>query len=264
MPSVCLFFLFLGDSSGTGLSAPQRAPCKWAGRGGRRIQAGWVRSVFLAAGDGCKVPRYPGIYLSCSFPPRSVCPSVRPSPPRQTGGSNWAVGVTVRTQRRHLTAGPRLPMQNRHAADAGSSLLLPGSPSTEPSSCLAAGPIPPGSSVPNVAGGLVSSHAECTEERKFSGASAPLGKREAQTLEPLGLAGCHTTLRAAMLARVCLPRAINSEQQQPAAANLTGFVESWPDKSWGGGGEGRRMGGWPAGWTLDRGLRRWCAAVLDR
>lgn len=130
----------------------------------------------------------------------------------------------------------------RRAADAGSSLPPPGSPSTEPSSCLAAGPIPPGSSVPNVAGGLVSSHAECTEQRKVSGASAPLGKREAQTLEPPGLAGCHTTLRAAMLARVCLPRAINSEQQQPAAANLTGFVESWPDKSWCG-----RVGAWVGG-----------------
>lgn len=65
-----------------------------------------------------------------------------------------------------------------------------------PSSRQAASPIlPPGSSVPNVVGGgLVSSHAECTEEKPLE--LLPLGKREDQTLEPIGLAGCYTTLQA--------------------------------------------------------------------
>lgn len=66
----------------------------------------------------------------------------------------------------------------------------------------------------------------------------PLGKREGQTLEPPGLAGCYTTLQAAIMARVCLPRVINTRTAATRGRQSDRSVESCPDKRlvWVGGG----------------------------
>lgn len=89
---------------------------------------------------------------------------------------------TVRTQRRHLTAArPRLPHADRQLPRYNLPTRLP----ARPSSRQAASPIPPGSSVPNVAGGLVSSHAECTEDKKSLGGSfCPSGSGKTKPWNP--------------------------------------------------------------------------------
>lgn len=120
---------------------------------------------------------------------------------------------TVRTQRRHLTAGPRLPHYRQT-----STKVQPTSQAARPSSRQAASPIPPGSSVPNVAGGLVWSHAECTEDKKsLGGASAPREAGRPNLGTPrLGWLPYHAAKLLYWPGSACL--VVNSEQQQPGAA----------------------------------------------
>lgn len=105
-----------------------------------------------------------------------------------------------------------------------------------PFSRQAASPIPPGSSVPNVAGGLVWSHAERTE--KSPGASAPreaggpnLGTPRLGWL-PYNAAGC---CNGQGLLASCHQHANSSNRGRQSDR----FVESCPDKGW---------CGWVDGW----------------
>lgn len=116
-----------------------------------------------------------------------------------------------------------------HAAAAGSSLLPPGRPSIQPSSCK---PNPTWFVRPEHGrrSSLVSCRMQNAQRRVLE--LLPLGKREDQTLEPPGSAGCHTTLQPGMMARVCLPRVINTRTAATPGRQSDRFVESCPDRGW--------------------------------